>query len=358
MSYCNLNTFLPCEDLQGNLDQFFNTCNASQLREATPFFDFLMSDPNRAGLQQTISPGNGKYKTVNLKYQKRYLESDVLTDQANPKCTNSNQPYDCNQAYTIDPTQNVSHGFYLNIADLRNVCESNREIFANQIQMSVDAVMRKLATDMTTDAVTLLGRWNTNVEDVTGGDRLDLATLKSVASGDINPVLYQKLELALMQTGYCAPPALFAGTELYSYFRNSSMSGCCSNEGIDLNAQWNNFGISVSYDKRVASTAGGNEFAWVVQPGALALITWNQFAGEGASITGIEPFYGTDYVHMVIYDPKTGFPLDLTIKDNCGTVSVNVTATAKVVGLPNDLYKVGDEQWGVKYFNKIKVVNS
>lgn len=67
---------------------------------------------------------------------------------------------------------------------------------------------------------------------------------------------------------------------------------------------------------------------------------------------------GTNYEHMVIRDPKTGFPLDLTISDNCGVISVNITGTPKVVGLPNDLYAVGDEQEGVNYFNKIKVVNA
>jgi hypothetical protein len=353
MSYCNLSSFNPCENLQGYLEDYFQTCGAAELREPTPFFDFLTSAENNMGLQQIVSPGGGKVRNVVLKYQKRYLESEVATNQPNPNCTNTNEPFDCTQTYTIDTYRTFQHGFKWNINEMRDVCQNDRMQFAKEIQRSIDVVMRKIATQITNDAALLIGKWNDNVQNVTGQDRLDLATLKSVASGDINPVLYQTLDLALMQTGYCAQRVIFSGTDLYSYFRQSSVAGCCANEGIDINAIWNNYGIAVYYDKRVASAAGGNSFAWVTQPGALALLTYNQFDGEY-----VYGGNGTNYEHMLIRDPKTAFPLDLTISDNCGVISVNITGTPKVVGLPNDLYAVGDEQEGVNYFNKIKVVNS
>lgn len=345
----------PCENIQGRLTDFFQTCSAAELREPTPFFDFLNSEVNNNGLEQVISPGNGKVRTINLKYQKRFLESTVSTNQPNPKCTATDKPEDCIQAYEMDPGRNWQKGMLFSINDFRTICEDNQELFARNVMRLVNAVMRKMATDITNDAAALIGRWNTNVGNVVGADTLEVATLKSIASGDISPITWELIDLAAMQTGYCQQKFIFSGTDLYSYYRRGAFAGCCADEGLNVGDMFNRFGTTVMYDKRVASAAGANTFAWMVQPGALALLTYNQFAGNGAFDVVTQ---GATYEHRVIQDPQTGFPLDLTIKDDCGQISVNVTATAKVVGLPNDLYAVGDEQFGVKYFNRIKVVNA
>lgn len=353
MSYCNLSSFYPCENLQGQLTDYFQTCSASELREPTPLFDFLMSPENASGLQQEVVSAEGKVKTINLKYQKRYGEDVVQTNQTNPNCSNSNEPQDCVQSYTIDPTRNWQWGFKWDIKKMADVCQNDQMQFAKEIQRTIDVVMRKMATDITADMVTLIGRWNTNVANVVGGDQLNVATLKSVTSGEINPVLFETIDLAAMQTNYCGQKIIFSGTNLYSYFRASAYAGCCSNEGIGIDNIWQNFGTVVAYDKRVATALGGNAYALMTQPGAVALLHYNRFSSQ--YVIGGQ---GTNYDHFVVQDPKTGFPLDVTITDTCGVISVNVTATAKVVGLPQDLYAVGDEQWGVTYVNKLKVVNS
>ena len=48
----------------------------------------------------------------------------------------------------------------------------------------------------------------------------------------------------------------------------------------------------------------------------------------------------------------------IVMSDNCGTISVIGYANTKLVGLPTDLFKVGDEYRGVVYVNKIKVTNA
>lgn len=361
MSYCNLSVMNPCENLQGQLTNYFNTCNAVALREPMPFFDFLNSDVNNFGLNQVVSPGNGKVRTINLKYRKRYPESQVNRNVANPLCSATGKPSDCIESYTIDPGVNWNEGSVFSATEFRNVCEDNGSIFAGEVQLLMDVVMRKMATDITANAVALLGRWNTNVAGwatVAGGDELQLQTLKSVASGDINPTFYEDLDLATIQTGYCSTRYVFGGSTPVKYFRRASVAGCCANQGLNIDDVYNNYGMAVYYDERVRTAMGANgeNFGWVVQPGSLALLTYNQFAGNGVDFAGIST--GTNYQHAVVLDPKTGFPFDLSIKDDCGVISVNITATAKVVALPFDLFPVGDPNFGVKYFNKFRIVNA
>ena len=52
-----------------------------------------------------------------------------------------------------------------------------------------------------------------------------------------------------------------------------------------------------------------------------------------------------------------GIPYDLTIKHDCGVISVSVIATTKLVALPDDMYQTGDHLDGVKGFAEVNVVN-
>jgi outer membrane lipoprotein-sorting protein len=65
-----------------------------------------------------------------------------------------------------------------------------------------------------------------------------------------------------------------------------------------------------------------------------------------------------NYISTVIVSPRTGIPMDLTVSDTCGTVSVSLVATTKLVALPTDLFSQGDFMSGVNYIAPIKVVNS
>jgi hypothetical protein len=65
---------------------------------------------------------------------------------------------------------------------------------------------------------------------------------------------------------------------------------------------------------------------------------------------------GSTYANRTIIG-RTGLPMDLNISDNCGDVTITVTATTKVVALPDDMYAAGDDYEGVNGLNSIKVTN-
>ena len=62
------------------------------------------------------------------------------------------------------------------------------------------------------------------------------------------------------------------------------------------------------------------------------------------------------YSRTIAFTPA-GVPVDLTLKDDCGNLSVIVTATGKVVTLPTDIYEAGDKFAGVNYVNCVSIVN-
>jgi len=353
---CFATVIQACENLQEDLNKYFLTCNAANLREASPFYDFLMSDMNNTGLSQTVNPGDGKTRTLNLRYEKRIPESEVLENQTHPVCVASTKRGNCLATYEMDVTENVQVDELISLTDLVTACESNELIVAKKMQKLIDALFRKSATKITEQAAAEMGRWNTNVLGVNGSQQLEVRTLRAAPNADeMAPFAMEDIDLALKITNYCAPAPIFAGQLLYKYYRRMQ-AGCCSNQGIDLSAILNQYGTAVMYDKRVAAAAGGNEFAWVLQPGALAILNFNFYEGMEGLNKVTES--GKDYVRMVIRDPQSGLPIDLMIKDNCGDLSIVMTATQKLVSLPNDLWPNSDEQFGVKFFNEIKVVNS
>jgi len=342
---------VPCPDIQDSLDTYYNTCSSSRLREPTPFFDFLNSDINNFGLSQRVAPGNGKVKNIQLIYRQRLLESEVVTrSSCNNVCTATTERGDLATECTIDPCEGIYAEEIMDIRQWADVCRNNGTIFTEVFQSLIDVVMRKLATDITTEASTLIGNWNSNVEHLIG-DCLHVP-IYSTDGNAVSPYTMETIDLALMQTGYCSTPVMFSGTSLYSYFRRA-LAGCCTTQGIDLTRIMELYGKAVMYDKRVATAAGGNEFAWVLQPGSLALVHYNQYEGTGnaPNVSG-QPSAG-NYWSGVINDPKTGFPLDLLISDNCGKISMVVEANAKLCSLPNDLFNAADENAGVNFFNCI-----
>jgi hypothetical protein len=57
-----------------------------------------------------------------------------------------------------------------------------------------------------------------------------------------------------------------------------------------------------------------------------------------------------------VFSPA-GVPIDLTMKDDCGNLSITMVAIGKIVTLPNDIYEASDKYAGVNYLNGLRVVN-
>lgn len=345
---------ITCPNVQVELNQFYQSCDASMLREPMPFFDFLWSDVNVGNLQQVVVPSSGKVKTVVLRYDQRILESAVSeVETCGNTCSSETTRTDYSTTIEIDPCDKLQISEVMSANDWAYACQSNDMIVAKKIQMMVDALVRKMATRLTTQASTLLGKWDSSVSPVTD----DHLCLTLYNSGIINPTAMADVDFAMQQTNFCSTTAIFAGSEFYKYSR-AIQAGCCSSQGIDIASISAQYGKAVLYDKRVNSVAGQYK-AWVLQAGSLIPIYYTQNAngimeGAGAAVGG-NAIIGANYWKGVIQDPQSGLPIDIVISDNCGNVSIVLEANAKLFALPTDLFAAGDSMNGVNFFAGINV---
>ena len=322
------------------------------IREAFPLAEFLGSAANMNGLQQAVSPGKGKIRTVQLLYDQRILESAVNTNSTD-FCTATTKRGNCSQNYEIDTTDNILVEQLIEREDLVEVCLDNGQFLAKQLAKMVDALERKIATRWTNDTYALAGAWGS---DVPSGDlNGSVLEVDTVTGGTIQPFAMEIINDDLTKSGYCAPVFIAAGSSLNRYYRRM-LAGCCSNQGIDLGSIFAQYGSAVAYDRRVKNAFGDEVHGLAVQLGAVAPLwfTWNQWK-DGMAV----PQGGSDYVNYGLITPRLGVPVDVYFLDKCpGSLHIIVAAVTKCVGLPTDLFPTGDLYDGVTFVNKIKCIES
>lgn len=354
---CLTTALQNCENIQDELNRYFPTCAAATFKEPMPFAEYITSPVNRAGLSQQIAPGQGKVRTINLRYRKRFLESGVLSNQAKT-CVATDQVGDCLKEYGIDTTQNIQRGILIPEGFLNESCRNNADFFMETLMMLIDQLERKAASNLSTTAATAYGNYATDAAGVNGTDDLVVKTLVDATTKDEPwPNTMQKINTALMQTGYCGPHAIFSGTLLYEYYR-TLLSGCCTSTGVDLRKQFDLYGTAVMYDRRIQTAmSAGNQFSGlIVMQGALQLVEWvqNDWKDNLDSIFK----QGANYYSTVIVSPRLGLKMDLRIADNCGDLSMILTATNKLVAMPPDMFPTADIYEGVNFVNKLLVTNA
>jgi len=359
-------TMVECPNLQASLDQYFQTCNSRRLFEPAPLFEFLNSDFNRgaANYSALLAPGEGKVRTAYLTYTQRILESAVTTPGTTRNCAATTQRGNLSTHCDIDTTAYEYVEEKIVNTDFRRVCESNGSIVAGKMLDMISALERKVATKVTTQAVALIGGVNSTIaagDKVTvnsginvGETYLKIATKKSAAAGgDIDPTAFATLDYLAMQNALCNNAPIFGG-EIFRYAQ-LMRAGCCANTGISLEKIMDLYPNPVFYDKRVWQAMGSINDSIMIQPGALQIVWFNENNDGIANAAGIT--VGTNYQKQIIYSPNTGIPIDLTMKDDCGTLHINMYANPKLCGLPYDLFATGDEMEGETFVYGVRIVN-
>lgn len=353
-----------CPDIQAELDAYFATCDASLLPDPAPLNEFLWSGLNLSGIQRQLVPGTGKVRTLQLRYDQQLLESQVTTvDGCTYDCTATTKRGDLVSSYEIDTCDTLEVSELMNADDFKAACRDNFDIVNKKLALLLKAMDAKIASKMTSLAITKYGAWQENVAnlftgavftDATGNssDTLKMQT-KKTGSTDINPEAFYFLKAAINHQNFCNGAVVFSGCDFETY-ANLMQSGCCSNQGLDLGDIMARYGMAVMWDRRYENQMG-HEYGMVLAPGVLQPIWFNHAPDSIAAAVGAG--VGTNYIKRTI-NTQTGVPVDLTISDNCGNVSIIIRATVDLVSLPTDLFAPTHHMEGVTWVNKIKVVNS
>jgi hypothetical protein len=350
MSYTP-STLVACPNLQDRLDNVFENENAKFFTDKIPFSEFLMSPLNRNDLGMRVSPGGSKIRTVELTYQPRILTSTVQTNVTN-YCAATTERGNTSTEYSIDTTQNLFFDQQFDVEDLKASCDSNEFWFQDQIGKLVAAMDVAVNNKNASQANALLGGWSTDVSGIpfltVNGDVIEVKTLRTGSADEPFAATMQAVQSALEASSF-GQATLVGGFTLHNYLRLMQL-GCCTDYGLDIAAIQREYGMASIRDRFVAAAQGNQTTTWAVANGALQVLYYNRWTGLFGAQDANQS-YGQIMGAL-------GIPYDIVIKHDCGVIDVTITATTKLVALPDDMYQTGDHLDGVKGFAEINVVNS
>lgn len=349
----NIGTLIECPQIQEDINfNFFQNTDVSGAKEPQGFTDFVVSPTNTNGLlQRKASPGNGKLRVVELVYTPPILESAILTAPAKV-CTSSNEAGQKSTTFDIDPSQGVMYNEKFDLIHMAYMCKQNSLWFAQRVQAIMDGLVKKIGTINAQQLILLTGKFASGDSGVTA-DVKTVRTRKTATSTDIDLDAYEEIAFSAVNNGYPSVPYIFGFGEIYKYSKKVA-AGCCANEGVDYGA----YAAANSYvmvpDKKVYTALGADDDFLMVAAGAVQFLSWLEFEGD----SGINMINDEAYKQTVITDPKSGIRFDFQLKNDCGTISINLKLAHKLAGLPADLYSVGDPFNGEKWVHAFKIVNT
>ena len=345
-------TMVNAPNIQAHLDDVFNDIGFN----ATPTWatQYLMSEKNRRGIEQIVSPGGGKVRTVETLYQPRYLESAVVTDleSASP-CTNGSQAnmFSFNCVVDMGAGVALSESIPLSVgvtADtslgLASIFEDNNSYIMRRVAAMVDGLDRGMENEVVTQLATLLGDFASfDTTGVVSDATQDHKTVTTKVSGDYSTASAMEEIQFTLQSLNQPEGAVFGGGDIQKYFNNVYAS-CCANNGLLVDEQRMQAGINFYPSQRtnaaidaVTTTDTGDGFL-VVVPGVAQIASVNLY-----SYTKIFP---NGSVMTTITSPNTGVTYDLLFTWNCETLQITGKLAFTVCALPtdeDDIFQSGDE---------------
>ena len=345
-----------CPDLQAELEGFFTTCDASLLPDPSAINEFLWSGLNRSGIQQGLVPGNGKIRTLQLRYDQAISESDVdEVSSCDRVCVATTKRGDLITNYEIDTCDKLRIEELINANDFKEACRGNSDILNKKMRLMMNALLKKVSTKMVGLAAGYFGHWPTDVQNKIsdgGVDTLKIAT--KLASGAIDPEGMYDLDFAIQQTQFCNGAIVFGGAALKKY-ADLMNAGCCASTGLNVAEILAQFGYAVTYDRRLDVELGDSIHGMVLGVRALQPVYFT--ANNDGINDAIGLNVGANYQKQVIYEPMTGMGIDLTLSDDCGDVSIIMETVVDLKALPADIFAPDDRMVGTNWVNKVKIVN-
>lgn len=338
---------IACPTLQDRINDYFTNCPPGVVvNERTDFAEFITSRLNRANiLNRQVNPGSGKTRSIQLTWTPRILETEV-SDSAAQNCTSENEAGMNSETYSLDTEVGASIDEKISLSALQAICEDNESYIQSRLIAMMDAAYRKMDTDLVNQAVEFVGNFGPSESDVAN----DVKTVSTKYSdGKMSEDLISEVQYAAMNAGYCGNPVVFGWGELIKYGKKVN-AGCCADSGLNIEEFLRQAGIVFLADRRIETVFGSNHFISMA-PGALQLLYFNAFAGKN----GINVVNDESYKQNILF--YKGIPFDFFAKHDCGNIHMQVKLAYKLVGMPTDLFSVGDDYEGVTQVNEYVITN-
>lgn len=345
-------SLVDCEKIQGQLSDTFAKINPARIVGNIGTAQALMDPINTdAVLEKTISPGNGKKRTVKLLYDQRLLLSQ-LSDSAVQVCTSSNKDGELYEEYTIDTTAGTSIDREFELTDLTERCEDDDTYFNRKLVDYLMACDRKINKDSLTQLAAKYGAFangDTNLTGAAGAAQIKTVYTRKTGGVDRDTNALEMLKSSPRRMSYPTAPIIIGGTgdEMETYLEVMA-KGCCADNGLDFGAIMADTSLVYVSDENMSSVMGNTTDFLTFGAGAAQLLTYNEFMGpKGIRVQDTEI-----YKQTVIYSPLTGIPYDFTYKVDCGKVYIQIKLAHVVVAMPDDMFQQGDILRGVEWINR------
>ena len=342
---------IDCPDIQLDFEQAYN--DRPSRMEDVPLTRFLTSDVNTNRiLKSTIGPGDGKVRDVVITYQPRYAESNVQTAIDRETCTNTNTAGMASTTCQVDIEVGAVIEENIKLKDIARICSSNREYVAKRLNALMDGLMRKIETDVTEQVVLCVGHFPTNDTDGVLANIKTVTTLLPVANGgQLSYDAISEIAFTKKQANYAGNAYVFGSNLIGKHF-NMVAAACCADHGVDINTFNGQNGIVFMDSHRVPTALADTEGFLSMDAGSSQFSYVNLNEGETNTVRT------EDYVEGVLFEPRTGLPIDFTFKHDCGNLFIKLALAYNVCCIPDDLYALDDRLRQVTGVNQFTVTNT
>lgn len=341
---------IPCPEIQDDLNTQFTQNNPLSAVVPMGLSDFIESPANTNGiLQRQTAPGEGKLRETVLLYTPAICEDDV-SESAEKVCVSTNEVGQLSKRYTLEQNEGVEYNEKFSLSSLAAMCKSNKAWFTQRLQAIMDGLELKTGTIIAEQAALLTGKFAAGDTGLSGGDLLKTVRTKKATSGDFDIDALEEILYSATNAGYRTTPVVFGFGEIYKYMQKVN-AGCCANDGLDIGQYAANGKVIFVPDKKLQTALGAENFL-MLAPGALQVISWNEFEGDFNTVND------GAYKQMTIVNPKTGRKYDMLLKNDCGNISLSLKRAFKTVALPTDMYQSCSDFAGVTFVNEFAINNA
>ena len=342
-----LSSFIACPNVQLSLFDSFGYDNLKA--EPLPLLSFILSAQNRSEvIQNQINFRDHGRKTVEVVYGQRFLES-MVQDGGRVTCGTFANDGETSVLYSLTPSDGYHVGFKLTSSELEERCEQDSAYIAREIFKMMDVLTRKVATNA---AIQLVANSGNFASDVDAGSPAGTSTFKTTTTFTSNvpqTTAVEDIAFQNMTNDFTQMPFVFGGERWWKYIKalNAIAPGAFNDGGVSASLYASQAGVTFGYDRRIQLNSGNALNALAVIPGAIQMISFNEFKG-------ILEMNDSTLVQGTLQHPDPALPLtfDYRAEYTCNGAdqkvwNFEISLNHDFIFLPADMYQAGDRLEGV-----------
>jgi len=277
--------------------------SAAKKRSKLGYLEAINSPLNMSGQMQLPVQQGSKRRIVEIRWRQRAIESQI-EETLSGTCTSTDFPDFNSELFEV--TKNVERKFALNSTEFKLVCEGRSEFINETIELTYDAMARKINSALLTEQLTNFG-----INIASGSSASTSVTVFPAATGAPNAAALQTLMAEYdLDNEMVGNPIWIGGGNIYRFWKTLQQA-CCNDGGVNMLDLSNSLGYAPFADTMVDSVIGSNQFI-VMEPQSVQFVPFNDYVGEDATSSGTSVARGT------ITDSKTGITYDIKVlQDDC-----------------------------------------